>query len=116
MIHFHMLNYVLEEIFRGWQVSVCFNELKSTVAAIRIKDGNNRGEDTIAILRFENNKLSLVESVNCGGRSPRDFNFVGDYLLCTNQDSDSVTLLDTKDHYRICAKLAVKMPICACIQ
>jgi len=93
---------------------------KSIAAAIRIKDGDvyvsNRGEDTIARLKFENNKLLLVESINCSGRSPRDFNFIGNYLLCTNQDSDSVTVLNQNDNYKMCAQLDVPMPICACVQ
>lgn len=99
-------------------VSDAFVE-KSTAAAIRIKDDciyvSNRGEDTIARISFVDNKLSLVDSVKCCGRSPRDFNFYEDYLLCANQDSNSVTVLDTKEDFRICAELTVSMPICVCI-
>lgn len=69
---------------------------KNTMAAIRVcKDYvyvSNRGHDSIVCYKFENGKLTLKNRVSCGGSSPRDFNMVGEYILCTNENSDNVTV------------------------
>lgn len=72
--------------------------VSSTAAAIRISgDGrqlyaSNRGHDSIAWYSVEGARLDLREIVPCGGACPRDFNVIGDVLLCANEQSDSVTV------------------------
>lgn len=90
----------------------------STASAIRVRDGliyvSNRGHDSIAVLQFQNERLELKNHVYCGGKTPRDFVFLGKYLLCTNQDSNTVSLLDADNGCAHLCDLDVEMPICVC--
>ncbi len=91
----------------------------NTSAAIRVKDEcvyvSNRGHDSIAIMGFEDKKISVKEFIDCGGNGPRDFNFVGDMIVCTNEKSDSVTILDCKNDCCIKDEIEIPQPICACV-
>lgn len=91
---------------------------ETTIAAIRVNGEriyvSNRGHDSIAVLRFDGSKLKLLDVYACGGQTPRDFCFAGKYLLCANQDSNSVTILDEEKCFQIKANALVKMPICVC--
>ncbi len=75
----------------------------STAAAIRIyKDKilmSNRGHDSISVFSFENEKLYLEKNIPCMGRCPRDFDIADDYIICANEESDTVTVLDCKNDY-----------------
>lgn len=70
---------------------------ESTAAAIRIKGEylyiSNRGADTISRFKIIGEKLELLENTFCGGKGPRDFNIIDDYIICANENSDNVTLL-----------------------
>lgn len=94
-------------------------EGESTAAAIRERDGliyvSNRGHDSIAVLQFCDGRLKLIDHIDCGGRTPRDFYFAGDYLLSANQDSDEVCVFDILDNFQLSHKAEVKMPICVCV-
>lgn len=91
---------------------------ETTTAAIRIKGGyiyvSNRGHNSIAKLGFKHHSLTLIDTIDCGGKTPRDFIFAGSYLLSTNQDSDCVALLNVRNGFIIQDKITVKMPICIC--
>ncbi len=75
---------------------------KSTGAAeVAISpDGNflyasNRGEDTLVVFSIDDGgRLTLVERIACGGKTPRHFTLSPDskWLLCGNQDSATVTV------------------------
>ena len=56
--------------------------------------GSNRGHNSIVVYAIDGptGKLSLVEHVPSGGRTPRNFNLdpAGRYLISANQDSGSV--------------------------
>lgn len=90
---------------------------ESTASAIRIRNGciyvSNRGHDSVSQVRFENGKLTLQNVIPCGGKSPRDFDFVDGYMLCTNQDSNTVTVLDSSNH-AVLEEVNLDMPICVC--
>ena len=78
----------LPEAFRG----------ENTVAAIRIwKDRllvSNRGHDSIASFQIqENGSISLCQTVPTGGKVPRDFAVMGEYVVIANQGSDEITAL-----------------------
>lgn len=70
---------------------------KSTIAAIRIKNGliyvSNRGHDSIACFEYKNKKLKLLSITKVGGESPRDFDFIGDYIYSTNEITNNITVL-----------------------
>ena len=89
---------------------------ENLTAAIRVKDGkiyvSNRGYDTISQVSFADGKLTLEKNYPCGGKAPRDFAFAGEYLLSTNQDSNTVTVLDSRRDFELQQTIPVEMPIC----
>lgn len=91
----------------------------NTAAAIRVRDEciyvSNRGHDSIALMTFENCKLSLVKLIDCGGKGPRDFNFLEDMIVCTNEKSDSVTFLEYETACFVKDKIDIPQPICVCV-
>lgn len=79
-----------------------FPAAKNTAAEVAISpDGNflyasNRGEDTLVVFSIAeiDGKLTLVQRISCGGKTPRHFTLSPDahWLLCGNQDSATVTV------------------------
>jgi len=93
-------------------------EGKSTAAAIRCHKGyiyiSNRGHDSISKMSFDGRELSYVSSFDCGGKTPRDFIFADNVLICTNQDSDTVTVFkeNCSGEFVLQKEFKVKSPIC----
>ena len=93
-------------------------EGESTAAAIRIKDDylyvSNRGANTISRFKIENERLILLENTPCGGKGPRDFDIFDDYIICTNEQSDSVTVLKLVDAKPMLTDdiIKIKAPLC----
>lgn len=89
------------------------------VSAIRFKEGlvyvSNRGHDSVAVICPVNGKLHLVEIVPCGGKTPRDMDFAGDYLICTNMDSNTITVLNSYHDFAVTHTVEVEAPLCVCI-
>lgn len=88
---------------------------ESIAAAIRCIGNtiyvSNRGHDSIASFKFENEHLELQKIFSCGGKSPRDFDVIGNYIVCTNEKSDSVTVLDCDGELvHVCDD--IKAPLC----
>jgi 6-phosphogluconolactonase len=78
-----------------------FPSEKNTAAELAISaDGlflyaTNRGEDSLAVFSLDTKgRLSLVQRISCGGKTPRHFTLdpTNQWLLCGNQDSASVTI------------------------
>jgi 6-phosphogluconolactonase len=75
---------------------------KNTAAELAISsDGlflyaSNRGEDSLAVFSIgsKNGKLTLVQRISCGGKTPRHFALdpTTQWLLCGNQDSATITI------------------------
>ena len=91
---------------------------ESTAAAIRV-DGervyvSNRGHDSIACLRAEGDALIPEGFLPCQGTGPRDFDIVGDKIVCTNETSDSVTVLD-KQTGKLLSALCLPRPLCVTV-
>ena len=93
----------------------------STAAAIRI-NGNylyisNRGANTISRFKIVGDKLELLENTYCGGKGPRDFNIIDDYIICTNENSNNVTVLKLENGKPILIeeKLEIGSPLCVVI-
>ena len=93
-------------------------EGQSAIAAIRVQDKyiyvSNRGHDSISKLSFNGQMLTLLETFFTGGKTPRDFCFVGSQMLCANQDGNTVTLLD--EELGILQTVSVEMPVCVCVE
>lgn len=74
---------------------------KNTAAAIRINGeflyASNRGHNSIAVYKVNDGNLSLIDIISCGGIGPRDFNIIGNLLVCTNENSNDVTFFELKD-------------------
>ena len=79
-------------------------DVNSTAAAIRIDPETNRlyisvrGENKIFVFDVCGATLRPIADFSCGGRGPRDFDIVCDYIVCTNENSDSVTVIDKKTY------------------
>ena len=76
---------------------------KANGAGIRIsKDGkflyvSLREENVICVFLVNNDKLELLQTVDCKGNSPRDFNIFNNFLVCTNELSNSVTVFSLEN-------------------
>ncbi len=82
-------------------VPALFEPLENnTAAAIRVRGEyvyvSHRGEDSIACLRWDGEKLELCSVTKCGGAGPRDFIMVEDMIFCTNERSHTVSVLQVK--------------------
>ena len=89
----------------------------STASAIRLYNGliytSNRGHDSISQLSFDGENLKLLQTIDCQGKTPRDFIFIGDYLFSANQDSNSLSVLAPLDHaFVLKEQISIKTPIC----
>ena len=77
-------------------------ERKNTAAEIALSaDGfhlyvSNRGDDSLVVfnVKQDSGALETVQRIGCGGKTPRQFTLdpTGEWLLCGNQDSGSVTV------------------------
>lgn len=93
----------------------CKNK-NSTAAAIRLDENQNRlyvsvrGENEIFVFNADNADLFFCGRFSCGGDGPRDFDLIGDFVVCTNENSDNVTVIE-KDGYRVVNELPLKNPL-----
>ena len=94
---------------------------ESTAAAIRINGEylyiSNRGANTISRFKIVGDKLELRENTYCGGKGPRDFNITDDYMICTNENSNDVTVLKIENGKPVLTdeRLAIGSPLCVVI-
>ena len=89
-------------------------DVNSTAAAIRL-DGNRlyasvRGENEIFVFDVCGATLRPIADFSCGGSGPRDFDIVCDYIVCTNENSDTVTVIDKTSH-SIMDELPMRAPL-----
>jgi 6-phosphogluconolactonase len=84
-------------------IAANFPATKNTAAEVALSsDGNflyasNRGEDSLVVFSVQDDgKLTFVQRIGCGGKTPRHFTLSPDsgenWLLCGNQDSATVTV------------------------
>ena len=57
-----------------------------------------RGENKIFVYDVCGATLRPIADFSCGGIGPRDFDIVCDYIVCTNENSDTVTVIDKISH------------------
>ncbi len=95
-----------------------FNEF-NLVAAIRFDNGklyvSNRGHNSIAVYDFRNGRLLREGIYSCGGNFPRDFIIEGDYIICTNERGNTVTVLSKKDMSVLYIEENIPAPLCALV-
>lgn len=88
---------------------------ETTASAIRFNENHiyvsNRGLDTISVLKNQNGKLVYKDTYSCNGNFPRDFDIVENYIICTNEKSDSITVFDKNFNVKH-IESNVKSPIC----
>ena len=94
-----------------------FDHGESYAAAVRLRDGrlyvSHRGADCITVFSADGAQLTFEETVSCGGNWPRDFDLFGEFLVCTNEKSDSVTVLRKRaDEWALCSTLSLPRPLC----
>lgn len=108
-------------ILKGTYSAIPDYKRESTAAAIRIKGEylyiSNRGADTISRFKIIGDKLELLENTYCGGKGPRDFNIIDDYIICTNENSNDVTVLKIQNGKPVLIgeKLEIDSPLCVAI-
>ncbi len=89
----------------------------STSAAIRYHNGSiyvsNRGHDSISTISWDGMRLALEGMVACGGSCPRDFDFAGDNMIITNEQSNNVCV---RSEMKIMDNVVIPAPLCVVVQ
>ncbi len=97
----------------------------NTAAAIKLRGNHlyvsHRGHDSVAHFEIVDGGAKLIrhEIVSVGGKAPRDIELAGDFLIATNQDSNTVTVLkmDGDTVGAVCDTQDAPCPICAvCVE
>lgn len=94
---------------------------KASGAAIRLSDDGKylyvslREDNAIAVYAVSDEKLTLLQVVNCGGNSPRDFNIFGNILVCTNENSGDVTIFQIENGYLTQLEIMLNIPKPLCV-
>lgn len=104
----------LPEDFRGKTTcaDVAFSRCGGWVFA------SNRGHDSLAVCRVEEDRLELFDVVSSGGRGPQNFwiSEDGQWLLCANMPGDCVVSFRVAElvagHGKVVSRISVKMPSC----
>ena len=56
--------------------------------------------------------MRCIETIDCGGDFPRDFDVIGDFLIITNEKSNSVAAIN-KNTQKIAYEVkGIESPIC----
>lgn len=79
---------------------------------------SNRGHDSIAVFAVkENGTLEPLCHVGTGGKTPRNFNLCGNFLLAANQDTGNVVVfrIDEKTGSLTPTGLSIKVPMPVCV-
>ena len=88
----------------------------TTASAIRFSDGeiyvSNRGHNSIAKFEYKDNKLKKLRVNSCYGDFPRDFEIIGDYIVSTNEKSNSLTVMLKKNMELVYVQTDIPSPIC----
>ena len=75
----------------------CKNE-KANGAAIRLSEDGKylyvslREENVICVFEVNGKNLKLLQMIDCGGDSPRDFNIFENLLVCTNERNNTISI------------------------
>ncbi len=90
--------------------------VESTAAAIRIYENkvyvSNRGHNSISEISFMDKYLKLERCIECMGRSPRDFDFIDNKMICTNEESDNIFVFDCKNSFNPLGTYHIDKALC----
>ncbi len=71
---------------------------------------SNRGHDSLAEYAVgPDHLLAFARHIPCCGRGPRNFSILEPYILCANQDSDEITILQNAS---LMGRLQIPSPVC----
>ena len=92
-------------------------------AAIRIsQDGKKlylslRVENAIVVLDVQGENLQILQKVDCGGDSPRDFNIIENKLIVTNEKSNNVVVYALKEGLidKKLSEIKIPKPLCCVV-
>lgn len=89
-------------------------DTESFAAAIRLQNEflyvSNRGHDSIAVFHVKGGDMTPLCTVPCGGAYPRDFNVSDDLLVCTNENSNTVTFFALENGIPKPTDLTIELP------
>ena len=100
---------------------------ENTTAEVRVHPngkflyGSNRGHDSLAVFAIDatSGRLTPVEIVASGGKTPRNFAFSpdGKWLVCAHQDSGNLTVfrVDVTSGRLTRLPTEAKVPMCVCV-
>lgn len=97
---------LLPEVIKGTSIAAA---IRCTEDCVYI---SHRGYDKITQLRREGSSLSVQSEIECGGHWPRDFQLVGPYIICTNENSNNVSVIYQN---KVVHKLSLPSPICVLV-
>lgn len=100
----------------------CKNKVASG-AAIRLSANGKylyvsiREENTICVFKINGKELTAIQSINCGGDSPRDFVIMDNHLIVCNEKSANVSVFSTTNGLfnKKVKKFLIKNVLC-CVQ
>lgn len=74
----------------------------------------NRGHNSISKLCFDGTKLGFIDCFDCKGKTPRDFIFHDNRIICANQDSNNVAVFEenSEGKYKFIQQIDIDEPIC----
>lgn len=80
------------------QISVLMSGEKHVrdTSAIRLSEDekylyvSTRTKDVISVIALEDHKPEVIQTTCCGGKHPRDFILLGNYLICANRNSNEI--------------------------
>ena len=91
---------------------------ENTAAAIRYKNGHvyvsNRGHDSIVCLCVEQEHLVPRQFLPTFGEGPRDFDIIGNHVVCANEISNSVTVVQVESG-KLLYKTQLPHPLCVTV-
>lgn len=89
---------------------------KSTAAAIKLYKGklyvSHRGANCISCFNIKGETLELLYNSNCGGNSPRDFEIIDNYIICTNEGGNVAVLKLYENGAELVGTIPLENPIC----
>lgn len=99
---------VLPQDFKGESTTAAIRCIKNTVYV------SNRGHDSISVLSFDENRLTLCKTISTYGKSPRDFWIHDSLIIAANELSDEVTFVSIEQESLV-GKISVKSPNCVIV-
>ncbi len=96
---------------------------KADGSAIRLSsDGTKlycslRVENALVVFERKNENLQFLQKVDCGGDSPRDFQVTDNYIIVTNEKSNSAVVFSLKNGMIMekVEEISLKSPLCVVI-